>query len=139
VSSTSFFEFLEHSLEVLRDEMPAAHAAFVSTLEGRRLGIDADGERRVLSFGATGVRAHGGEERADLEVEFERSTVLDLVDGLISLPAAVLADRLRLRGGLDAIGLFDRALRSYAQGTVRCPSMPGLLERFREKTGEEYR
>jgi hypothetical protein len=139
VSSTSFFEFLEQSLAVLRDEMPAAHAAFVSTLEGRRLRIEADGERRVVSFGATGMRAHGGEVRADLEVGFERSTVLDLVDGMISLPAAVLADRLKLRGGLNAIALFDRAFRSYAQGTVRCPSMSGLLDRFREKTVEELR
>ena len=132
MSSVRFFDFLEQSLQVLRDEMPVAHEALVSTLEGRLMSIEADGERRVVSFGAEGLCPHAVDEKVDLAVGLERDTVLDLVDGRISLPRAVTTGRLALRGGVAAISRFDRAFQSYVRGAVRCPSMPGLLNHFRQ-------
>jgi hypothetical protein len=135
VSSASFFEFLEQSLAVMRQEMPPAYEAFVGVLEGRRLAIEADGERRVVSFDASGLASHGEHEHVELGVAFDRGTVLDLVDGRVSLPEAVLTDRIALRGAPAAVDRFDRALRSYVQGLVRCPSMPSLLIHFRGESG----
>jgi hypothetical protein len=135
VSSASFFDLLEQSLEVLRHEIPDAHDEFVRTLGCRLVSIETDGERRIVSFSGSGMRTHGAGGRADVEIAFGRATVLDLVDGHLSLPHAVMTGRIELRGGVDSIGRFDRALQSYVSGAVRCPSMPRLLSRFRRNEG----
>ena len=132
MSSASFFDFLDQSLAALRAELPAAYDALVGELEGRRLAMTADGERRVVSFGRSGLEAHAQRERVDFEVAFDRGAVLDLVDGRISLPRAILTERIALRGGTDSIARFDLALQNYVQGAVRCPSLPALLGSFRD-------
>jgi hypothetical protein len=131
VSSASFFDFLEQSLAVLRREMPVAHRAFVDVLAGRRLRIEADGEERVVSFDASGLGWHGERERVDLAVSFDQAAMLDLVDGRMSLPSAVVNGPIKLRGAIETIERFDCALRAYVQGAVRCPSMPGLFSGYR--------
>ena len=135
MSSASFFDLLEQSLEVLRHEMPDAHDEFVRTLERRLVSIETDGERRVASFSESGMRTHDTGERADVEIAFGRATVLDLVDGHLSLPHAVMTGRIELRGGIESIGRFDRALQSYVSGAVRCPSMPQVMSSFRWSGG----
>jgi hypothetical protein len=132
VSSVSFFEFLEESLLVLRREMPAAHRAFVAVLEGRRVSIETEGERWVVSFDGDGVTSHGEPAPVELAVAFDKGAVLDLVEGRVSLPRAVLGGRLGLHGTADAVDCFDRAVRRYVEGAVRCPSMASLLSRYGE-------
>ena len=61
-----------------------------------------------------------------------RKTLLDLVDGRMSLLEAILNDLLDVRGDtLPLVRLFD-AFTAYLQGAVRAPGMSQLLDRFRE-------
>lgn len=127
----SFFELLEASIVVLRAEMPPAYTALRAALGGRTIGLEADGERRRISFDASGMTSTHDREPARLEIALDRSTVLELIDARLALPEAVLEDRLRLRGSWREIDRFDEAFRAYVRGAVRCPSLPALLSRFR--------
>jgi hypothetical protein len=131
VSSESFAGFVRESLEVLRREVPVAHAAMCAPVAGRLVAIGADGEELALRFAADGVRAAAPGGVPDLSVRTSRDAVLALVDAECSLLEAVLSDRLVLRGTPDDVIAFHDALVAYLHGAVRAPSFPGLLRRFR--------
>jgi len=75
----------------------------------------------------------------DVEVGLDKPILLDLVDGRVTLEDALLEERLRLRGSLDALVEFDEALYIYLGGAVRCPSFPELYAEYRDGGGARPR
>ena len=63
-----------------------------------------------------------------------RRTILDLVDGAISLQDGIIEGRVGVQGGIREAALVPRGLADYLRGAARCPSFPYLLERFRYAT-----
>jgi hypothetical protein len=67
-----------------------------------------------------------------LRLETDRKTVLKLLEGNLSVLEAVERGILDVWGHLDdIIHLYD-SLMIYFSGAVRCPSLPLLLDRFRD-------
>jgi hypothetical protein len=81
---------------------------------------------------AGGVARVTAEARAPaVECRTTRRAILDLVDARTTLMAAVVADRVWLRGSVEDLLAFHDGLMVYLGGAVRSPSFPWLLRQFR--------
>jgi len=133
MSNADFGAFLERSLELLADEQPAQHRRLCERMAGEAVHFEVDGRRLVMRFEAGGVAldARLPVDGATL-ARLDRSTVLDLVDGVVSLPDAILSDRFHLRADLEGVVRFHDALLLYLRGALRCPGFPALLSAYRQ-------
>ena len=71
------------------------------------------------------------EAEADGELRTTSAAILDLTNGRLCLIDALLNEQLFLRGPLDVVVRFDRALGCYLAGAVRAASFPALLDDYR--------
>lgn len=136
MSSADFGEFLAASLELLADEQPRSHARLCDHMAGRAVRFEVDGRAVLVRFERGGARLErDGVDPAATIARLDRSTILDLVDGAVSLPDAILADRFHLRAELDDVARFHEALLAYLRGALRCPGFPALMDAYRAGQG----
>jgi hypothetical protein len=132
MAESRFDAFLGDSLRILSIEAPEAYREMCRVLLGREVGIEVDGcavgvlyerERAVLL----------PEPRSPaVDVKTTRDAILALVDARISLVDAALRDALQLRGSPGDLLAFLDGLAAYLHGSVRAPSFPALLRRYRK-------
>lgn len=127
----AFADFLRTSLGAIRRESPDAFAAMCRRLAPREVRLAVDGEELAVRFTPEDVAMLAAPCRPVVEFVTSRAAILDVIDARHSLLSAVLAETLVLRGALDDLLAFHDGLIAYAQGAVRSPSLPRLLERFR--------
>lgn len=127
-----FATFLAHSMTLLAAEKPQVYGRLCTLLRDREARVTMDGERLGIAFPAGEFRLLGDVERPFIELSSSRTTVVDVVDGRLTLEEAVWGEQLELRGHLDDLVRFHDALVLYLQGAVRCPSFPWLLDCYRD-------
>jgi hypothetical protein len=132
MSSADFGDFLGRSLALLADEQPRSHARLCTHMAGRAVRFEVDGRAVLVRFARGGARIErdGADPEATI-ARLDRTTILDLVDGVVSLPDAILADRFHLRAELDDVARFHEALLAYLRGALRCPGFPALMDAYR--------
>jgi hypothetical protein len=129
---SEFGDFLARSLAVLEREMPRSHARLCAVMRDRCAAFRVDGPPVLLAFGDGGPTLGPLAGTAPgVECELSKQTILDLVDGRLSLEEAVRGDRFLLRAPVRELQVFFEALQLYFRGAVRCPSLPVLLEAYR--------
>lgn len=128
-----FLAFLDRSLRLLAAEAPEAMDALLAETAGLRLRLEAASARATLWVTPAGVEifAPGPPAPTDVFISFEDRVILDLVDGVSSLDEAVTAERLHLRGPVDAVERLLAGLAAYLKGAVRSPGMARLLAEYR--------
>jgi hypothetical protein len=127
-----FATFLDQSMTLLAAEMPRAYARLCAMLREREARVTMDELRIGIAFPGGAFRLVGDVDQPCIELRSDRATVLDVVDGRLTLEEAVWNERLQLRGRLDDLARFHDALVLYLHGAVRCPSFPWLLECYRD-------
>ena len=127
-----FFGFLRESLGLLESEAPHAYGRLLHELHGLRTCMITDGGRREYLFESGSITESDVSACADLDVAFDRGTLLDLIDGRTSLEEAISAERLWIRGGAEAVERFHTGMLIYLDGAVRSPGFPDLLARYRQ-------
>ena len=132
---TTFAEFLAESFDLLRREVPQAHAEVCRRLAPRGVRLHVGAEDVAVRFERSGTRFPAAPGAASVDVETNRETILALIDAETTLVDAVLDGSLVLRGAGDDLLAFHDGLVAYVHGAVRAPSFPGLLRRFR-RAGE---
>lgn len=130
---TMFATFLAHSMTLLAAEKPPVYARLCASLRGREARVTMDGERLGIAFPAGEFRLLADVDRPCIELSSSRTTVVDVVDGRLTLEEAVWGEQLELRGRLDDLVRFHDALVLYLHGAVRCPSFPWLLDCYRDQ------
>ena len=129
--------FLARSLALLAREAPGSYERLCHTLAGKRVCIDGDGRRFALRFEPHGVETVTPSGTENICAGVDRSTILALVDGTVTLDQALRDDRLHIRAQVaDAATLFD-GLSIYLRGAIRSASFPMLLAEFRAPNGDE--
>ena len=126
--------FIEQSLGALEREAPAFHLPLCATMRGRRLSVAGDGDPFALCFDASVVSSADTDGSEDVHLRVGNRTLLALVDGELSLEAALREDSLELRGRVTHVANTFDALQIYVRGVIRCPSQPQLLTTFRAST-----
>jgi hypothetical protein len=127
-----FATFLTHSMALLAAEKPAVAARLGALLCDREAVVQVDDERVGIVFPGGVFQLVADVARPFIELRSSRRTILDVVNGRLTLEDAVWGDHLWLRGHLDDLVRFHDALVLYLQGAVRCPSFPWLLDRYRD-------
>jgi len=130
-----FFDFLATSMTVLEREAPVGYRALESRLSGLRARLESGGVRRVVSFDRSRFLLGDDSGSPDVDAAFERGVVLELVDGATSLDQAILDDKLRVRGAVEAVERFYDGICLYVDAAVRSPGFVPLLERYRDSSG----
>lgn len=135
MSDARFRDFLDAALAALRRECPPAFSAMAQALGDGATALRVGNEDFVLLSHAGRVETTGRCEATGVEVVTDRATILDLVDARLTLAAAVLDDRLLLRGAVEDLLGFHEALLAFVAGGVRSPSFPALLGEYRGARG----
>jgi hypothetical protein len=128
-----FATFLTHSMALLGAEKPEVAARLGALLCDREARVQVDAERLGIVFPAGVFHLVEDVAQPFIELRSSRRTILDVVDGRLTLEDAVWGEHLWLRGHLDDLVRFHDALVLYLQGAVRCPSFPWLLDRYRDQ------
>lgn len=118
---------------LLEGEKPFVYARIGEMLRDRAVNVRVDGEALGIRFPKGRFALGPPVEYPFIELDSSRRTILDVVDGRLTLEDAVWEERIRLFGSLDALLLFLDALVAYLQGAVRCPSFPWLLDCYRDR------
>jgi hypothetical protein len=132
MSRGEFADFLEASLDALAEEKPRSRRRLDAAMTSRPVRFDVEGDSFVLHFEASGFRMLEPGRPAALDLGLSKQTVLDLVEGRISIDEAIWTDALALRGSVDELASFFDALLVYLRAAVRCPSFPDLFDRYRQ-------
>jgi hypothetical protein len=127
-----FATFLTHSMTLLAAEKPDVAARLGALLRDREARVQVDAERVGIVFPAGVFRLVAEVADPFIELRSSRRTILEVVNGRLTLEDAVWGEHLWLRGHLDDLVRFHDALVLYLQGAVRCPSFPWLLDRYRD-------
>jgi hypothetical protein len=122
-----FFIFLRTSLSVLSEEEPEAHRALAAALGNLKARLVADGVARTIRVDSLDWTIYSGVGDADLEVAFDRRSILDLIGGSLTMEDAISLERLRMRGPVETIERFHRALMIYLEGLIRAPGTRAIL------------
>lgn len=127
----AFPAFLDCALAALAREEPAAyaHLAALSGAEGARLCV---GDATVvLRFGARSYALEPEPAPAAVEARADRTTILALVAGELSLLEAIASDRLRIDGTTEAVLRFEQSLAAFLEGVSATRAVAPLLAAFR--------
>ena len=131
MSRGEFADFLDASLAVLRRETPPAVRHLAEQLAGRAVCFEVEPAPFALRVTADGHHLDPRVEDCPVSLGLARSVVLDLIAGKLTLPEAVMRERLRPRGRAADLGCFFDALTAYLEGAVRAPSFPRLYRAYR--------
>lgn len=120
---------LRRSLDQLATEVPAGYRSLCDALGPHTIGVDVDGERFGLRGGTAAQVLPDGP--AQVRIATTRRGLLAVLDGELSLVAAVEADVVTVRGPLDHVVRAHDALVAYVHAAVRAPGPAGLLDALR--------
>lgn len=118
---------------------PSALARMRLVVGGRRAHIVLDDEAVDVFFDGEGrlhVMPAPGEGEADGSGMTDSATVLMLLDGELEVAAAVLGDRLRVRGTDDDVVRMFAAIEILLDAAARTPSLQALADRFVSDRGD---
>src|SRR5262245_22772331 len=108
-------------------------------MNGRRLLLGVDAEQLEVDFRQriprVIVRCTGAEPppaRGSIIMTTSRQTLLDLVDGKLSVITAIDQRSLRLWASASDLLAFDQGMTAYLHGAVRSGACTDLLTRFRD-------
>jgi len=136
MSDRDFAAFLEASLTTLEQDAPRAVQRLRASLGPRRIAFEVDGTRTVLCCTVDAFsleRAGSDGPGADVALEISRPTVVQLVEGRLTLRDAIARGDMDLRGPVSDLGNFFDALHAYLAGAVRSPFFPHLFEAYRRE------
>lgn len=129
-------EALEQALAVIRVDRLAAYVQIEDALAGlvvecmvtdEQFHVEAHRELRLLP---------GGAKCADARVCTDGQTILDLIDGEISLLEAVENGRLDMFAATSVLLRLAQAQRAFAEGAARARDVRPVLERYRATVSE---
>ena len=126
------FDLMRRSLETIAAEAPQAEAALRKAVGPLRTRMTSEGRARLLHLTPSGFALDETVEAADVEIGFDRSLVLDLAEGRLTLEEALIADRLHAKGEVGAITRLHEALMIYLEGLLRAPGATALYEDYCE-------
>jgi hypothetical protein len=130
---------LQRSLEQLATEVPAGYRRFTEALSG--LAVEITASEPPFSIGGTGpplVRLDVPSD-VDVRVETDRATIVDVIDGRLTLHAAIIGGRIGVTGTLEDVVRAHAALLAYANAAVRSSSVPSLMMELRRNERSEPR
>jgi hypothetical protein len=128
-----FFAFLDESLAGIRTDEPEVHCALTQSLGRLRARLVSDGVAVVVWLDSNSWRMDPGDREADIEVAFNRQTILDLIDGCLTLEEAILREQLLIFGSVDKVETFNDAFLIYIEGLIRMPGTAALVRRYRQQ------
>jgi len=126
--------FVENSFEILAREAPGSYERLSRTLAGHSMCV-IDGRRRFrVEFdpGRVSCGPPAGDE--SIAAAVDRRTILELVDGLLTLDDALREDRFVVKASPRLAAVVFDALSIYLRGAVRCPSFVNLLSELRSSS-----
>jgi len=126
-------QFIAQSLDVLHREHPEAYLDLCQRMAPRQVLIYIDGEAVRLAFTAHDASLPSFLQYPGVTLRTSRLTLLDVIDGQLSLERAVFEEAIELQGHVTDLSAFYEGLSIYVRGAVRCPSFPFLLERYRRQ------
>ncbi len=126
----SFIGFLNRSLTLLQAEALMAYEAVATTLGGRSVNVDVDGE--LVGMLIVRGRIVTGPPLAvpTTTARTSRAALARLLRGERDLTEAILADEITLIGDIENLTTLYDALLCYFRGAVRSPGFPALLDEF---------
>ena len=133
-AEASVAAFIETSLEALQREFPSAYYRMCACITGRSVSLTIDQEPVTIVFEGGAVRLVAPLKEVNVSLSTSRQTILDVIDAKLTLQEAVDREAILLQGTVEDLAAFDDGLQMYVRGAVRCPSFPGLLDRFRRPT-----
>jgi hypothetical protein len=133
VPERAFADYLRTSLGQIARDAPRLHALAARRLGARALELSVDGEE--VGVWAEGEALEVGAPRAPAAVEARttRRAIVALADGEDDLEAAVVAERVFLRGSVEDLEAGFEALAAYLNGAARSPELVGLMDAFRRE------
>jgi hypothetical protein len=130
--SISTRDTLEQALALLREDAGAAYHRLLSELDGLQLIFQVENER----FGCRCTRAclifDAPLHNADMQMQTDRRTILEIIDGKANLMGAVLARSLAVSANVTTLARVSRAATAFAEGALRCRRMRALLAAYRD-------
>jgi hypothetical protein len=126
----TFRSFLRRSMQLLRDEQPAAYVAMCRQLAAHGVQLQVGSERVGLRFATVEV-SFDDAVQPQICVRTSKAAVVGVLDAEMSLAEAVLNDKLVVIGALPDLVAFEEALSFYVHGAVRAPSFPLLWREYR--------
>ena len=123
--------FIIRSLDTMRQEYPTAYFLLCGTLAPREVLLIFDDEFVALHFTPGEVRWLPQTANPTVRLRTTRQSILDVIDGRLTLHQAIESDVITLWGSVDDLALFHEGLLTYIRGAIRCPTFPNLLDRFR--------
>lgn len=124
------FDLMRRSLDTIAAEAPEAAAALSQAIGTSRTRFTTQGRARVFHLTPAGFALDEAPDDAEVEIAFDRSVVLDLAEGRLTLEAALLADRLVARGPVSAVTRLHEALTIYLEGLLRSPGAGALYDEY---------
>jgi hypothetical protein len=134
--SARFGAFLERSLRLLAREAPAHFAAVRAKLQTTSINISLDGAAPICVQLAVEPWVAPASS-TELTAAISQRDLIDLLQGAFTIDAAILTERLQLRGPLDDLLGFLDALHAWLHGAVRCPSFAALHLQYIEGAAVE--
>jgi hypothetical protein len=127
---------LRRSLDHLASEAAPSHGRLLTELGSLAVQLDVDGE--LFCVRRDGWRlavTEGARADAGVRISTSRRTVVDVLDGVLTLGDAVEGGRVGVRGSLDDVLRAHDALLAYVHAAVRAPSVPELVDSLRVRGG----
>ena len=132
-AADSFFAFLAQSMRILEKEAPERYASLSLAMGDMQAQLTANGSARIVRFDGSRFVLEREDVKADVDVEFASDTILDLVDGELSLEEAINSEVLWIRGAVEVVENFYDAVLIYIDGAMRSPGFLNLLKEFRRQ------
>jgi hypothetical protein len=119
---------ITRSIAALGREHPSGLRAVEDAAGRLVVAIDLGDDRCVVGFGAGPPTVRGGESgSADVVVRTDRATTAAVLQGRLSLQAAVACARLEVVGRIDAVTRAYDALVTFVAATIHSPTQTTLL------------
>jgi hypothetical protein len=132
-AADSFFTFLAQSMRILEQEAPERYASLSLAMGDMQAQLTTNGSARIVRFDGSRFVLEREDIKADVDVEFTSDTILDLVDGELSLEEAIDSEVLWIRGAVEVVEHFYDAVLIYIDGAMRSPGFLNLLKEFRRQ------
>ncbi len=126
-ATAGYADLLRSALKHVETDVPEAFTQFVHILDGTALSMRVADERFAIIDG----RVRPTPPSDAVQLELDGATLLALIEGRVSLTAALAADRVGLIGAVHAIAAVDRALQLLLHGVLRSRAAPDLLHQLR--------
>lgn len=131
MTRSGFGTFLGESLRILAREVPEAYREMCRALVGREVGLQVDDSTVAVLYESERAVLLHEPRRPTVDVRTSRDAILALIDARTSFIDAALEEALDLRGTPGDLLAFLDGLTAYLHGSVRAPSFPALLRRYR--------